>query len=227
MKKLIFVPIIHMSVDLGSIAEQVNKKGIAALGEEFWKKHRETVSGLWDSIIKYFSGLEVKNFKLYQDGMVADGEVGQKIVNEVARAGSKNYEVIEDLLRRGAILVQTENFTLVKKERDRIIKITLAKTISEKLIAYLKYRLTKNRLLDKRDDYIAKRINETLKDGETGILFIGAYHNIKKKLAKNICVKEIKDARKLKEYQGLLPFYNKHKRRFEKLSGYLISKVEV
>jgi len=227
MKKLIFVPIIHMSVDLGSIAEQVNKKGIAALGEEFWKKHRETVSGLWDSIIKYFSGLEVKNFKLYQDGMVADGEVGQKIVNEVARAGSKNYEVIEDLLRRGAILVQTENFTLVKKERDRIIKITLAKTISEKLIAYLKYRLTKNRLLDKRDDYIAKRINETLKDGETGILFIGAYHNIKKRLAKNICVKEIKDARKLKEYQGLLPFYNKHKRRFEKLSGYLISKVEV
>ena len=68
MRKLIYVPIIHMSADLGSIAKQVDKRGIAGFGEEFWKKHRETISGFWDSIVNYFSSLEVENFKIYQDG---------------------------------------------------------------------------------------------------------------------------------------------------------------
>ena len=216
-----------MSADLGSIAKQVDKRGIADFGEEFWKKHRETISGFWDSIINYFASLEVKDFKIYQDGLVADGEVGKKIVEEGVNSGSKNYEIIEDLLKRGATLVQTEDFPLVKKERDRIVKITQAKTITEKLIAYLKYRLTKNRLLKKRDNYIAKRINETLNHGETGILFMGAYHEITSKLSKKIQITKIKDVEKVRTYQRLLPFYNRYKERFEELSRYLVSKVEV
>lgn len=226
MKKLIYVPIIHMSVDLGSIAKHVDKRGIAGFGEEFWKQHRETISDFWDSIVKYFTNLEVKDFKIYQDGMVADAEVGQKIVEEGVKSGSKNYEIIDDLLKKGAILVKTEDFALVKEERDRIVKITQAKTTTQKLIAYLKYKLAKNRLLEKRDNYIAKRIDETLSYGETGVLFIGAYHNIKPKLPRDIQIKEIKDARKVRDYQRLLPFYHKNKKQFEDLGKYLISKIE-
>lgn len=214
-----------MSADLGSIAKQVDEKGIAGFGEDFWKKHRETISGFWDSIEKYFANLEVKDFKIYQDGLVASEEVGQKIVEEGVKAGSKNYEIIDDLLKRGATLVQTEDFPLVKEERDRIVKITQAKTITEKLIVYLRYRLTKDRLLKKRDDYIAKKIDETLKHRETGILFLGAYHNIIPKLSKKIQITEVKQAKKVRDYQKLLLHYRKNKQEFEKLTKYLVSPV--
>ncbi|MBU4312788.1 MAG: hypothetical protein KJ706_08745, partial [Candidatus Omnitrophica bacterium] len=150
---------------------------------------------------------------------------GQRIVEEGIKAGSKNYEVIDDLVKRGAILVQTEDFAMAKEERDRIVKITQAKTIIGKLIAYLKYRLTKDRLLNKRDNYIAKKIDETLNHGETGILFLGAYHDIIPKLSKNFQITEVKEVKKIRDYQRLLLHYRKNKQKFEELAKYLVSPV--
>lgn len=216
-----------MEADLGSLASDVAKRGIASLGEEVWQKHMETVKSFWDSIARYFEKLEVSNFKIYQDGMVAEGEVGQKIVEEGLKSGSKNYELLSRLLQKGAILVKTEDFALVKRERDYLVELTKARTRIGKLIAYLKYRLIKNGLLRKRDEFIASRINETLNPGETGILFIGAYHEVIPKLPKDIQVREIKDADKAREYQRLLPFHNKNEERFEELSRYLVSKVDM
>ncbi len=227
MKTLLYVPIIHTSADLGSIARAVAKRGIADLGEKIWQKHKKTVDGFWDAISGYFdSMMDVSGTKIYQDGMVAEGEVGQKIAEETAKSGSKNYKLILKLLKRGAILVKTEDFKLVKAERDRLLKITQAKTIPKKLLRFTTYKLTKNALLNKRDRYIAKRINETLSHGEKGALFIGAFHNVKKRLPKNILIREVKDAEKVKEYQRLLPFYNKNKERFEELGRYLVSPVD-
>lgn len=225
MKTLIYVPIIHTSADLGSLAKDVAKRGIADLGEDLWKEHRKTVDGFWDATSRYFDSIEVSGMKIYQDGMVAGGEVGQKIVEEGVKSGSKNYELVSKLLKRGAFLVKTEDFNLVKEERDRLLKLTQAKTKLEKLLGFIKYKLTKNILLKKRDKFIAKRIDETLNHSEKGILFIGAYHNIKKHLPKDIQIREIKDTQKVREYQRLLPFYDKNRERFGKLGRYLISKV--
>ena len=226
MRTLILVPVIHTSADLGSLAKDVTNRGIADLGEYVWEKHQATVEKFWDALSGYFDSIDVLGVKIYQDGMVADGAVGQRIVEESAKAGSRNYELVARLIKRGAILVKTEDFKLVKEERDRLIALTQAKSIARKLIIFVKYKLAKGRLLNKRDRFIAKSIDESLGHGETGIIFIGAYHNIKKRLEKNICVREIKDTRKVKEYQTLLPFCNKHKGRFEKLGGYLVSKPE-
>ncbi len=52
------------SADLGTIAKIVDKRGITDFGEEFWKRHRETVAKFWDSIVKYFADLEVRDFKI-------------------------------------------------------------------------------------------------------------------------------------------------------------------
>lgn len=226
MRTVIYVPIIHTSADLGSLAGDVNKRGVADLGEDFWHKHIKNVDEFWDVISFYFDSIDVRGMRIYQDGMVSEGEVGEKIVEEIIRSGSKNYELISRLLKRGAALNKTEDFNLVKEERDRLLAIILAKSTTRKLIAFIKYRLIKNRLLDERDKFIAKRINETLNIGEKGILFIGAFHNVKKWLPKDIQIKEIKDPDKIKEYQKLLPFYNKHKQRFEELAEYLVSEVE-
>jgi hypothetical protein len=225
MRTLIYVPIIHTSADLGSIAKDVTKRGIANLGEQVWTKHRETVEGFWDAISHYFDSEDAKGMKLYQDGMIAEDEVGMKIVQDTAKAGSKNYQLLLKLLEKGAVLVKTEDFKLVKQEYDRLLSITQAKSTIRKIIAFLKYKLVKNRLLNKRDDFIAKRISQTLKPGERGILLIGAFHNIKKRLPESVQIKEIKDLKKVRKYQKLLPFHNKYKEQFDKLGSYLVSEV--
>jgi hypothetical protein len=226
MRSLIYVPIIHTSADLGSIAKDVTKRGIADLGEEVWEKHRKTVEGFWDVISHYFSSIDVFGMKIYQDGMIVAGEMGQKIVEEIAKMGSRNHELVLSLLKRGAILVKTEVFRLVKEERDRLLAITQAKSITQKIIAFIRYKLVKDKLISKRDDFIAKRIDETLNNGETGIIFIGAYHDIKKRLPKSIQITEIKDMEKVRGYQKLLPFYNKNRERFKELSRYLTSEIK-
>jgi hypothetical protein len=225
MRMLIYVPIIHTSADLGSIAEDVTKRGIKSLGEEIWTKHRKTVEGFWNAISDYFDSLDVKGMRIYQDGMVGEGEVGKKIVEDTAKAGSKNYQLVAKLLERGAVLVKTEDFKLVKQEYDRLLAIVRAKSTIRKVMAFLKYKLIKTMLLNKRDVFIAKRIDETLRLGEKGILFIGAFHKIKNRLPENIQVREIKDTDKVRKYQKLLPFHNKYRRKFDELGSYIVSEV--
>lgn len=225
MRTLLCVPIIHTSADLGSLAEEIHRKGLENFGENMWRDHLKTIDGFWDALSFYFDSIHVSGAKVFQDGMIADGDLGLKIVQEGEKAGSKNHRLVSKLLQRGAILMRTEDFNLVKKERDRLLKMVRAKTTAEKLFGVIIYKLTKKALLRQRDESIAQRINQALEEGETGILFIGAYHKIKPRLSRDIKIQEIKDSRKIKEYQSLLPFYHKNQKRFEDLSRYLISKI--
>jgi len=47
---------------------------------------------------------------------------------------------------------------------------------------------TAQTLLDQRDTFIAQRINDTLNEGEMGLLFIGLLHKVEDKLPKDITV---------------------------------------
>ena len=226
MRTLILVPVIHTSADFGSLAKEVTRRGIADLGEDLWEKHTEAIEKFWDCISDYFVSIDVAGMKIYQDGMIADGAVGQRIVEESAKAGSRNYELVARLLKRGAVLVKTEDFKLVKEERDLLVALTQAKSTAHKLVAFIKYKLVKDGLLNKRDKFIAKRIGESLAQDATGVLFIGAYHNVEKRLTGSIRVREIKESRKVKEYQRLLPFCHKHKKQFDALTRYLVSEIQ-
>ncbi len=225
MRTLIYVPVIHTSADLGSIAEDVAKRGITSLGEEIWTNRKKTVEGFWDAVSDYFDSLDAKGMKIYQDGMVGEGKMGKKIVEDAAKAGSKNYQLVSRLLERGAVLVKTEDFKLVKKEYDRLCAIIQAKSITQKMIAFIKYKLVKTILLNQRDAFIAERIDQTLKTNEQAILFIGASHNIKKRLPDSVQIREIKNAAKVKKYQKLLPFYHRNQKEFDELGRYLVSPI--
>lgn len=229
MKTLIYVPVIHTSADLGSLASDVSKRGIADLGEDVWEEHTKTVKRFWDAISRYFGSISVSGMKIYQDGMIADGEVSKKIVEEGVKSGSENYQLVSQLLQRGAVLIKTEDFKLVKDEYDRLTAVTQAKSRKEKIIMFIRYKLVKRKLLNKRDEFIAKRIMGTLAHGDSGIIFIGAFHDIKKRLTKDFLIKEVKSIENIREYQGLLPFYRnrKKRRRFNELGRYLTAKVEL
>ena len=225
MRKLIYIPIIHMGADLGSVASDLNKQGEKLCGEERWRKHRETVSKFWDIIVGYVDSLDAKDIKIYQDGLVADGEMGMKIVQETAKKGSKNYELIARLIGKGATIVKTEDVSLIKEEYNHIMKMAKSKSFLGRILGALGYKLKKGKLLRERDEFIAKTIDETLKDNETGILFLGAHHDVLSKLPEDIQVKEVKERDMVSEYQRILP-YKRAKEQFDELAGYIISPIE-
>lgn len=224
MRKLIYVPILHSSTDLGSVAAEAEKKGIERVGEEGWKKHKETISKFWDSVSDYLNFLDVEGFKIYQDALVSSGEAAVQMIETVAERGSRNYELISKLIKKGAILVKTEDRSLVQEEVKKIKNMAQKPSKLGKFAAALKYKLSKKRLLEERDAFIAKQIAETLGDGETGVLFIGTFHNILSKLENDIEVREIKEIEKVRRYQKIFSLKGK-KSEAEKLSAYLASPI--
>ena len=226
MKKLLYVPIIHMEADLGSVAAIVDKKSSQVCGKERWNKHKKAVSGFWDSIASYFGRLSTSNLKIYQDGLMIDGEVGKKIIEEGARKGSKNHKIVLKLMEKGAKIMKTEDIHLLKKEYNSLIKLSQTKSPIEKMLVYIGYKLRKNPLMRKRDKFIAKRINETLQDGEVGVLFIGVYHNVFSRISQDITVHQVKERSKVKAYfDGLV--WGKDEKRFRELAEYLASPIKI
>jgi urease gamma subunit len=249
-KTLYYIPIIHTSADMGSLAKAVTERGISQIGERNWERHVATIHRFWDRIAEYCASLPAEGMKIYQDGLVAEGEIGTKIISAGAESGSRNYKIVQELMRRGAQIVKTEDFKLVLEERDRILALVQAKNFRAKISAFIKYRFVKHGLLKRRDMFIAQRIAETLGQGGPaphspdreahrdeagpaprshpgagGILFIGAVHNVKSRLPKDIKVIEIKDAKKVRKYQELLPFSRRRSRRFAELGKYLAAEI--
>jgi hypothetical protein len=222
MRKLYVVPVIHSGADMGSIAPILEDRAVARLASEPWQRHRQVVSSFWDSVGRFVDGLDVRGFKIYQDGMVTDGEEGLRIVREGTSRGSKNFEIIGRLLERGAVLVKTESLPLVKQEYSYITRMSRPGSLKEKEVAALKYRLARSQLLKQRDEFIAGRINETLAEGETGILFIGAYHDVIQRLATDIRAGQVKDVARVKRYHQSL---TGRKEQLHELGEYLVSPV--
>jgi len=100
---------------MGSVASFLESETVAVIGQEAWENHKALVTRFWGTVAAFFSGMDVRGFKVYQDGQVADAEEALKIIQEGAKQGSQNYAIIVDLVARGALLVQTEDISLVRK----------------------------------------------------------------------------------------------------------------
>lgn len=224
MRKLLYVPIIHIESDLGSAASAIDSRSASLCGEGRWTKHKETVAKFWENMADYFATVDTSNLKIYQDGLPANGELGSRIIEEGAKQGSKNHQLILDLMQKGAEVRKTEDPSLLKEEYKHIIKLAQSKSAAERILAYAKYKLRKGRLTKTRDKFTAKTINETLKEGETGVLFMGSYHNVLPYLAEDVVVEQVKDREKINAYFKELASRGDGKR-FEQLAHYLISPI--
>ncbi len=193
MRKLFVIRIVHTPADMGSMSEGLIKEGIAKIGKEKWLENQRKIEKFWEEVDTEIDtlNLDYSRTRIYQDGLPFSGELGLKIVRETADKGSKNYQIIRKLIDRGATIEATESLDLLKKEYDHIKAFVTAKTAEEKSAAIQLYDQIKYTLMQERDAYIAKAIDATLKDGETGILFIGAAHNVIPGLAKDIEVKSL------------------------------------
>lgn len=214
-----------MVSDLGSIAPSVDKRSATICGKMRWEKHKLIVATFWDQIEEYFNQLDSGNLKIYQDGLITDGALGKKIIGEGARKGSRNYQIVFDLIKRGAEIRKTEDVALLKEEYNRMLKLAQTKSPLEKTTANIGYGLHKDRLMEKRDQFIAGTINETLKEEEKGVLFIGAFHDVFPYLAKDVSVEEVKYREKVRDYFKML-ISGGDEEKFDELAEYLVSKVQ-
>jgi len=226
MRRLIYIPIIHANADLGSLAYDIEMKTKKAVEAASWKRHKSIVENYWAEIARYWQNKDVSGFKIFQDGMPTNGTVGQKIVADLAKKGSINYKIVKQLTEKGAILTKTEDPDLLKEEYFLTKELVVRKSFLGNLFAFLRYKWRKGGLLDGRDNYIAKRIDESLQEGETGICFLGVYHRMLQKLSSNFTVVYLKDPQKIREYYQRLTSHSRDGE-INRLGRWLIKPIKI
>ena len=176
MARLIYVPVIHSIAEMGSAADAYQAAFAARYGERKLAERSTEFDAIWRAIgegIKLLR-LDLKRVNLYQDSLPICGHE-RTLVHEIASQGSRNHQLLEALADSGALLIGTESPSLLLEEY-RLLQ-SPERTDAQAVA-----------LLDARDQFIAGRIDETLSEGTTGLLFIGALHRVAKFLPKRISV---------------------------------------
>lgn len=188
-RNLVYVPIVHTEKDMGTLASQMKDSFVSEFGADRWQEHWEAIHEMWDGLkIKIQQlKLDYSKLRLYQDGLPLCG-FEEKIVRDLAGRGSKNHVLLIWLMEQGASIEGTEDPNLLIQEYSYIKKILSATAEAERVSAVKEYESAAKELLIKRDQFIGKRIDETLKPGETGLLFLGMLHSVDEILAKDITV---------------------------------------
>ncbi len=180
-RRLIYVPIVHESADMGSQAEKLRQIYVARYGLRAWQESRKAISAYWLRIEREIErlNLDYKKVRLYQDGLPVCGQEAE-IIRDVAETGSRNYSLLQNLIRKGSFFEGTEDPALLCAERDLL-------NASDQPEAEKQANASK--LMKQRDQFISDRIDQTLQPGEVGIVFIGALHKLREILPKDIEVR--------------------------------------
>ncbi len=195
MRLLILVPIIHTEQDMGSFSEQVKQAYVEKYGLVKWEQHLEVINGLWSAIDQLIDqlieglALPYASIRLYQDGLPECGRE-EELVKEIAGRGSKNHQLLLDLMQKGATLMGTESPALLRQELT-LLRAGLAAPPAPEQADPAPAIDEGRKLLAERDHYIAQRINDTLCADEIGFLFLGMAHSIKALLPPDIQLKHL------------------------------------
>ena len=183
---MIYIPIIHTAADMGSLGASIRGKKVSTLGREGLAHQAAVVDKMWEKIESVAASLPLAQgtVRVYQDGLPVCGHE-REIVSELAGAGSRNHRLLLALAERGAALMGTESPELLVEEYQ-LASAAFASGASLK--REVRQRELRDSLLEKRDRYIAQRINSTLGAGESGILFLGMLHQAAKYLDSGIDV---------------------------------------
>lgn len=186
---LIYIPIIHTQADMGGLARSVRRVTVQKLGRQAWKRNVDVIGRMWEEISGTVEGWDLpwEKVRLYQDGLPRCGREAE-IVADLAQARSPNHRLLLSLTKRGATLMGTESPDLLLEEYRLVQQVLAAKDPEEAARVEARHEARSRSLLAQRDQYIARRINETLRAGETGLLFLGMLHSLDSRLAKDIRV---------------------------------------
>jgi hypothetical protein len=192
MRALIYVPIVHSEADLGSLAGEVRQQFLAAFGEAAWARRRDGIEGMWGGLrAKLLSlPLPLRRSRLYQDGLPVCG-LELEIVRDLAGKGSRNHQLLVELIERGATLMGTEDPELMVRDYRRLKRLVEAAADRTADALLEEIRREGEVILRERDRFIAGRIDETLAEGETGILFLGLLHRVDELLGGKLDIRHL------------------------------------
>jgi len=202
MRKLLVIPIVHNAADLGRLEHRLEQLKRATMPRERVEASRKQVARFWEELRVAIESwqLDHSKFVVYQDALplAPATHVGLeiKIVKELAAIGSANHQLLEWMHEHGASILGTESpellvaeYSLTRKQlglsenpsTDQETPGTLVTTAEAAEIAA---QLAD--LLNRRDQFIAARIDTTLEQDQTGILLIGMLHRVEKWLPDDI-----------------------------------------
>jgi len=155
-RKLYLVPLIFSSEE--PPAEYVEKFNL------YWEQVRQHVANLESKI-----GMVCH---IYHESIVLAGEAGLKVLE---RLNPSTCQIARDKYQSGAVLEATEDKELAEESIDwerMLLMGFISQKVANKVTEFYFGALRK------KYEYIAKRIDETLKDNEAGILFIREGHMV-------------------------------------------------
>jgi hypothetical protein len=176
MARLIYVPVVHSTAEMGSAATAYKAAFVARYGQRKWAERSAEFDAIWRGIADAIKalGLDLTRLNLYQDSLPVCAREAE-LVHDLAAQGSRNHQLLQSLMRHGAALVGTESPSLLLDE----YKLLQSPERTEAQAASL---------LEARDRFIAGRIDATLGEDREGLLFIGALHKVAKFLPQRIKV---------------------------------------
>lgn len=189
-RQLIQIPIIHTQADLGSISDSVRQLYVRTVGRNEWERRVKVVDEMWICIREEIERLHLPygKVRLYQDGLPNCGRE-QEMASELAQAGSENYRIVMELMGKGAELTGTESPELLMREYEFAKEVVNSLGSGKTKDLAQRQRELSGLMLEKRDRYIADRIDKTLRVGEIGLIFLGMLHSLADYLPADIQVR--------------------------------------
>jgi len=144
-------------------------------GEEIPDEYKEKCSRYWQQVAEQLANLASKIGRVnrvYHESIFQSGEDGMKAME---RLNPGSYQIAKTQCDNGAILEAIEERELFEEVTDwqrclmlGFISDKVASKVSEFYVEAAK----------KRNEFMAKKISETLKDDEAGLLFIREEHSV-------------------------------------------------
>jgi len=155
-RKLYFVPLIYC-------------------GKESPAEYLEKFNRYWDQVENQMGNLELKLGrvdKIYHELIPIGGDDGFKAIEEL---NDKSYQIVKNRLDKGAYLEVIEESELLTEFMDwsRCLAVGLQ---NQKV--FTKVYESYAEVSQKRNEHIARQIDETLKEDETGVLFMREEHQV-------------------------------------------------
>jgi hypothetical protein len=187
-RTLIYLPIVHTQADMGALKESVARATVEKTGRAGLSRKVAAIDKIWTEIEGAIDALTLSfdRVRLYQDGLPVCGREAE-IVTELAQAGSRNHQLLLRLMAQGAVLMGTESGDLLVQEYQ-LAKQSLTARAPRAAGVAAPRRALSEALLKRRDQFMAQRINDTLKCGETGVLFLGMLHSLERHLNPDVKV---------------------------------------
>ena len=155
-RKLYFVPLIYCE-------------------KEAQAEYLERFNKYWNQVENQVSSLELKLGKIdkiYHELIVVGGEDGVKVIKDL---NDKSYQIVENRLDKGTQLEATEEAEILTEFMDWSRCLVLGLQNQKVFTKVYEYYTEASK---KRTEHIAKKIDETLKEDEVGVLFMREGHQV-------------------------------------------------